>query len=134
MLSSGAPPKVLIADDERVIADTLSTILSLDGYEARAVYTCRNALEMAAEFQPDILISDVLMSDINGVDAAIEMRKLLPGIRVLLLSGQAATAEMVAKARAQHMGFEVLIKPVHPRDLLEKLRAAAPALAEQAVS
>lgn len=134
MPSPAEQTKVLIADDERLIADTLSLILCKDGYEARAVYTCRNALEVAPEFQPDILISDVLMTDINGVDAAIEMRKLLPGIRVLLLSGQTATAEMLARAQAQNLGFEVLIKPVHPRDLLNKLRAAAPAIPEQVLN
>lgn len=117
--------KVLIADDEKIIADTLAMILNLGGFEARAVYTCEKALEMAPAFQPDMLISDVLMADLNGVDAAIKMRKLLPQIRVFLLSGQAATAEMLAKAKAHEMGFEVLVKPVHPKDLLARLKSVA---------
>jgi DNA-binding response OmpR family regulator len=125
MTYSTAKPKVLIADDERIIADTLALILNKDGFEARAVYTCKNALEVAPEFQPDMLISDVLMTDINGVDAAIQMRKLFPEIRVFLLSGQTATAEMLARSQAHDLGFEVLVKPVHPRDLLSRLRSAA---------
>lgn len=119
-----AKPKVLIADDEKVIADTLAMILNQGGFEARAVYTCKNALELAPVFQPDILVSDVLM-DMNGVDAAIEMRGILPEVRVFLLSGQTATGEMIAKSQARDLGFEVLVKPVHPRDLLNKLKSAA---------
>ena len=85
-----AKPKVLIADDERLIADTLALILNQGGFEARVAYNCEEALGVAPSFQPDILISDVLMADWNGVDAAIEMRVLLPDLRVFLLSGQTA--------------------------------------------
>jgi len=119
-------PKVLIADDERMIADTLALILNHEGYEARAVYTCECALELAQAFQPDMLISDVLMADHNGVDAAIQMRALLPDIRVFLLSGQAATADIIANSPALELGFEVLVKPVHPNDLVSRLRSAVP--------
>lgn len=114
--------KVLIADDEKIIADTLAMILNQGGFDARAVYTCEKALEVAPAFQPDMLISDVLMADLNGVDAAIKMRKILPEIRVFLLSGQTATAELLARSKASDLGFEVLVKPVHPLDLLTKLK------------
>jgi DNA-binding response OmpR family regulator len=117
--------KVLIADDEQIIADTLALILNQDGFDARAVYTCQKALDLAPAFRPDMLISDVLMADINGVDAAIKMRSLLPEIRVFLLSGQTATAEIIAKSKARELGFEVLVKPVHPIDLIAKLKSAA---------
>lgn len=120
-----AKPKVLIADDEKIIADTLAMILNQGGFDAKAVYTCEKALELAPSFRPDMLISDVLMADINGVDAAIKMRKMLPDIHVFLLSGQTATAEMVAKSQAKDLGFEVLVKPVHPQVLLTKLKSVA---------
>lgn len=119
-------PRVLIADDEKVIADTLAMILNQGGFEARAVYSSLKALEVAPEFKPDLLISDVIMSEPNGVEAAIRMRSLLPHIRVFLLSGQTAAAELVEKAQASSYGFEVLIKPLHPRDLMEKLRSSMP--------
>jgi DNA-binding response OmpR family regulator len=118
-------PKVLIADDEKVIADTLAMILNQGGFEARAVYSCKKALELAPAFRPDMLISDVIMAELNGVDAAIQIRALLPDIRVFLLSGQTATAEMLAKSPAKDLGFEVLIKPLHPKDLLMRLRSVA---------
>ncbi len=116
--------KVLIADDERVIADTLAMILNQDGFDARAVYSCVKALELAPSFQPDMLISDVIMSELDGVQAAIRMRAILPDIRVFLLSGQSATAELVEKANASDYGFEVLVKPVHPQELLNRLRSS----------
>ena len=116
-------PKVLVADDERVIADTLATILNQSGFEARAVYSGEKALELAPAFQPDMLISDVIMNDLNGIDAAIRIRALLPRIKILLFSGQAATADLLEKARSQGYEFEILAKPVHPQDLLNKLRS-----------
>ena len=123
MPKSSAKLKVLIADDEIVIADTLVMILNRAGFEARAVYSCKNAVEVAPAFRPDMLISDVIMAELNGVEAAIQIRALLPDIRVFLLSGQTSTAEMLAKSPAKDLGFEVLLKPLHPNDLLMKLRA-----------
>lgn len=125
MTELSSKPRVLIADDEKVIADTLAMILNHGGFDARAVYTCEKALELAPVFQPDMLISDVLMADLNGVEAAIRMRTLLPQIRVFLLSGQAVSAEILANAKANDLGFEVLVKPVHPGDLIAKLKSAA---------
>jgi len=122
MPENSAKPRVLVADDERVIADTLSMILNQSGFEARAAYSGEKALELAAAFAPDMLISDVIMADLNGIDAAIRIRALLPGIKILLFSGQAATADLLEKARAQGYEFEILAKPVHPQDLLNKLR------------
>jgi CheY-like chemotaxis protein len=122
MPDSTAKPKVLIADDERIIADTLAMILNQGGFEAQAVYSCVKALEMAPAFKPDLLISDVIMSELNGIEAAIRMKALLPDIRVFLLSGQSATAEMLEKENASGYGFEILAKPLHPKDLIRKLR------------
>jgi len=121
-MSINAKPKVLVADDERVIADTLAMILNQSGFQAQAVYSGEKALELAESFRPDMLISDVIMADLNGIDAAIRIRALLPEIKVLLFSGQAATADLLEKARADGYEFEILAKPVHPQDLLTRLR------------
>jgi len=115
-------PRILVVDDERVIADTLVTILNQSGFEALAVYSGEKAVELASTFAPDMLITDVIMADLNGIDAAIRIRALLPQIKILLFSGQAATADLLEKARSQGYDFEILAKPVHPHDLLTKLR------------
>jgi len=62
------------------------------------------------------------MPDMNGIEAAIRIRKIHPGCKILLFSGQAATADLLEKARLQGHEFEILAKPVHPQDLLAKLR------------
>ena len=114
---------MLVADDERVIADTLAIILNQSGFEATAVYNGEKAVEAARTLRPDMLISDVIMTDMNGIDAAIAIRAILPDCKILLFSGQAATADLLDRARVQGHEFEILAKPVHPQDLLARLRS-----------
>ncbi|SEC51856.1 response regulator [Terriglobus roseus] len=123
MTTSSTKPRVLVADDEQVIANTLAIILNQAGFEARAVYSGENAVECLDEFQPNMLISDVIMTGMTGIEAAIKVRAKLPSCKILLFSGQAATADLLEKARAQGHEFEILAKPVHPTDLLAKLRS-----------
>ena len=111
-----------MVDDERVIADTLAIILNQNGFTATAVYSGTGAIEKARSERPDLIISDVIMEDMNGIDAAINIRQFLPSCKILLFSGQAATADLLEKARAKGHKFEILAKPVHPQDLLAKLR------------
>jgi CheY-like chemotaxis protein len=115
-------PKVLVADDEQVIANTLAIILNQAGFEARAVFSGEKAIEALDTFQPDMLISDVIMTGMTGIEAAIITRTRMPNCKILLFSGQAATADLLEKARTQGHEFEILAKPVHPTDLLAKLR------------
>lgn len=124
MTMNGRPakPRVLVVDDERVIADTLSIILNKNGFDASAVYSGTAAVNRAQEIQPELVISDVIMDDMNGIEAAIRIRKLLPRCKILLFSGQAATADLLEKARKEGHEFEILAKPVHPQDLLAKLK------------
>lgn len=117
-------PKVLITDDEPVIADTLAKILSQGGFEAKAAYSGAEALEVAATFAPDMLVTDVIMDGLNGIETAILLRKLLPRMKVLLFSGRAASTDLLLEARAQGYEFELLAKPVHPKDLISKLRGS----------
>ena len=120
---NSSKPRVLVADDEQVIANTLAIILNQAGFEARAVYSGEKAIEALDSFKPDMLISDVIMPDLSGIDAAITVRRILPSCKILLFSGQAATADLLDKARSQGHEFEILAKPVHPQDLLAKLRS-----------
>jgi DNA-binding NtrC family response regulator len=114
--------RVLIVDDERVIADTLVLILKKNGFEAQAAYSSREAMQVAVSFCPDKIISDVILADGSGIDAAIHICGLLPACKVILFSGQAATADLLEKARAQGYAFQILAKPVPPQELLAHLR------------
>jgi CheY-like chemotaxis protein len=122
MTGAKKKPRVLVVDDEHVIADTLAIILNQHGYEALAVYSGISAVEQARALSPELIISDVFMAEMNGIEAAIRIREFLPGCKILLFSGQAATADLLENARAQGHEFEILAKPVHPQDLLAKIR------------
>ncbi|HEX3894000.1 MAG TPA: response regulator [Terracidiphilus sp.] len=118
--------RVLIVDDEHMIADTLAQILGGSGFEAKAVFTGEHALSAAQEFEPDILLTDVIMRGVSGIDVGIAVAKLLPACRIILFSGQASTADLLDRANAQGYRFEIIAKPIHPRELLRVLHAPAP--------
>jgi CheY-like chemotaxis protein len=116
--------RVLVVDDEEVIANTLAIILNNAGYEARAVFSGEQAIELLESFQPEMLITDVIMPGMTGIEAAIATRNRLPKCNILLFSGQAVTADLLQEARTQGHEFDILAKPVHPSDLLAKLRVS----------
>jgi CheY-like chemotaxis protein len=112
---------VLVVDDESVIADTLSEILSRSGYTAIPAYDGEEALETALLMPPEMLISDVQLPGMNGIELAITVKRVFPDCKILLFSGQASTAELLASAdRAGHR-FTLLTKPVHPTELLRRI-------------
>jgi CheY-like chemotaxis protein len=117
--------KALVADDEEIIADSLAAILTHAGYETRAVYSGKEAVETALTFQPNLLICDIVMAAISGIDAAIEVRAKLPSCNIFLLSGRAEMWGLLEKARRQGHEFELISKPIHPTELLAKLASSA---------
>jgi CheY-like chemotaxis protein len=105
--------RILIVDDERVIADTLAVIFEQRGYESRAAYSAERALEVIATWPPDLAIVDVVLPKMNGIDLAILLKAEYPTCQIRLFSGQAATSDLLAGATASGNVFEVLAKPVH---------------------
>jgi DNA-binding NtrC family response regulator len=114
---------VFVVDDESVIAQTLAMILNQSGYAATAFETPDSAIAAAKDVAPDLLITDVVMPGMNGIDLAIHFRSMHPLCRVLLFSGQAVTSNLLEQARRRGYNFDVLAKPVHPADLLAKLQS-----------
>jgi DNA-binding response OmpR family regulator len=115
-------PVVLVVDDERLVADTLAIIFTRAGFNVLTAYDAKGALEIASAIAPDILVSDVQMPGMNGVDLALTLLRTLPTCRVLLFSGHATFADL-AKARLMGWDFPLLSKPVHPTVLLDEVRA-----------
>jgi CheY-like chemotaxis protein len=115
-------PRILVVDDEKLIADTIAEILEGAGYHVAVAYDGWSALEIAARFQPEYLLSDVLMPRMNGVDLAIAIQKIYPAARVLLLSGQAGISEILLSGQKQGFEFELVAKPIHPLKLIERLK------------
>jgi CheY-like chemotaxis protein len=115
--------RVLVVDDERLIADTVTKILNLHGYDAFCAYSGEEALKLAESFRPDYLLTDVMMPVLNGVDLALAMERMLPSIKVMLFSGQAGSAAVLQAQENTGPAFTVVAKPIHPEKLVQKLRA-----------
>jgi CheY-like chemotaxis protein len=114
---------VFVVDDEHVIASSLAAILKLHGYSATFFTSALEALAAAQSRAPDLLISDVLMPGLSGVDLAIQIRAECPECKILLFSGQATTQDLLKEARRQGNSFQLLRKPVHPSVMLKSIEA-----------
>lgn len=113
--------KIIVVDDEPVIADTLVDIFKGEGCEAVAVSDGASAVKWAQLIQPDAVITDVMMAGMDGIETAKAIMKILPNCRIILFSGQAASIDLLEKARTDGYEFEVLPKPINPTILLELL-------------
>lgn len=112
--------KVLIVDDERWTSDTLATIFTIAGYEARPTYSAEEAIEIMATWQPALVILDVVLPKMSGIDLAIELAARRPSCQILLFSGNPNTAQLANAAAQSGHPFEILEKPVHPDLMLQK--------------
>jgi CheY-like chemotaxis protein len=117
--------RVLVVDDETLIAETVVEILNGEGFESTAVSTGASAVEMARTWQPDIVLSDVILPGMNGVQTGIKIRELIPNCKIILFSGQAATVDLLEQARLQGHQFQILAKPISPEQLISVIRASS---------
>ena len=114
--------KIIVVDDEPIIADTLVNILNGEGHDALAVSDGPSAMKWAEMVRPDVVVTDVVMPGMDGIETAKALMKILPNCRIILFSGQAASTSLLAKARSEGYIFEVLAKPINPETLLEKIK------------
>ena len=117
------PVVVMVVDDEKVIADTLVAILSRSGYAAIAAYDGESALERARSVPPQMMITDVCMPGMSGIELAVAMRRSCPDCKILLFSGQMATMDLLIASRNAGHDFAAISKPIHPTELLAKVSA-----------
>jgi CheY-like chemotaxis protein len=110
--------RVLVVDDERVIADTLRIIFEQAGYEADAVYSAEQALESLQKWPAQVAVIDVRLPGMDGVDLAIRLKAEYPECKIVLFSGSAATTDLLDEARLSGHDFDCLAKPVPPKDFL----------------
>ena len=113
--------RIMIVEDERVVADTLGKILSAGGYDVRVAYSAEEALACTTAWDPDIALLDVMLPNMNGIDLAVALQKPLPNCRILLFSGQPSVEGLLQKAFAEGHSFEILAKPIHPSVILNKI-------------
>ena len=121
-------PHILVIDDDTAVADTVAMVLNVGGFEATAVYSGETAVELARSREFEFLVTGVVMPQMNGIEAAIEIRKLLPKCKVLLVSGDNESGALLQDALSRGYKFEILAKPVHPLVLFQALRSFGTAL------
>ena len=114
-------PVVLVVDDEEIIADTRTTILNSWGYAAMTAYSAEAALELAEVIPPDVLISDVILTGMNGLDLAVAIQAIAPDCKIILFSGLPTSADVFATVPDAWQRFTLLEKPLHPNQLLAQL-------------
>jgi CheY-like chemotaxis protein len=114
-------PFVLVVDDQSAIADALAQILNRNGISAVAAYDGASALEIAQIMPPELLVADVALPGMTGIELAIAVRNAFPDCKVLLVSGDAASVELLASAHRAGHEFVLLNKPLHPAELLAQV-------------
>lgn len=114
--------RIIVIDDEAMIADTVVEILNQEGFEATAVSDGESAIDISKTLRPDVVLSDVIMPGLNGIEAGIKIREVVPNCKIILFSGQAATVDLLEKARQQGHHFQILAKPIRPEKLISVIR------------
>ena len=114
--------RVLLVDDEREFAATLTERLSLRGYEASAAFTAEEAIAAVAASAPDVVLLDLNLPGVRGVELLMTLRQLLPHGEIILLSGHLDLAEKIEGVRID--AFGLLLKPVEMAELTAKIDAA----------
>ena len=114
---------VLIVDDHEVIANTLVMVLSAEGFHAEAAYSAQHALSLLQSGSFDVLLSDVMMPGMTGIELAIDSTRRHIVRNVILMSGVSSTANLLENARKLGYSFEILAKPIYPTEVIEKIHA-----------
>ena len=118
-------PKIIVIDDQRLTADTLTAILNQNGYDASAFYSGEEAIASANRFAPAIVMSDIRMHEMDGIQTALRLRTIHPRCRVILFSASAMSE--TEEHRIEESGFEFLHRPLHPAQVLHHLRTGTTA-------
>ena len=111
-----------VVDDRQIIASTLAAILKLSGFTPFGFVNPLEALKASESNEPTLLIADVVMPHMTGIELAIQIKSKYPDCKILLLSGQTATADLLEAANKDGHDFALLAKPVHPTELLAALK------------
>ena len=115
-------PRIFVVDDEETIAWTVTLILNKYGFDATAFCNPEDLLECSKESVPDLVISDMVMPQMNGIELSVRLKQAYPQCKVMLCSGQAATLKLLDVARKDGHILEVFPKPFNPTKLISHVR------------
>jgi two-component system nitrogen regulation response regulator GlnG len=123
------PPTVLVADDDRSIRTVLTQALGRSGYQVRSTSNAATLWRWVEDGEGDLVITDVVMPDENGLDLIPRIKRLRPDLRVVVMSAQSTL--MTAVKAAQRGAFEYLPKPFDLKELLAVVGRALAAPASE---
>jgi DNA-binding response OmpR family regulator len=118
---NGQPRRVLIIDDNHAVADSLALVLASRAFDARACHSAEEALHLAKDFHPHLVLTDVMMEELTGIDVAAYFAEADPKCRVVLMSGQNDAAPVLLEGLNRGLRLEIIAKPFHPDELLALL-------------
>lgn len=113
--------RILVVDDDRLVADTLALIFVKSGFDARTAYSTDEALELSRTFTPNLLLCDVTMPGRDGLALVCDITQELPSCRIIVLTGFYSNLKSV-REQSNKLGRPVgiLTKPCQPTDLLRE--------------
>lgn len=123
------PIKVLLVDDERDFVEMLSLRLQDVGEKVTPAFSGKECLEVLAEREMDVVILDIKMPGMDGIETLREIKRRHPLVEVILLTGHGAVDTAVEGMKLG--AFDYLLKPAEFEDLTEKLEGARKRKAEQ---
>lgn len=123
MESQKDKPTILVVDDNERVAQSLAMVLRHSGYMVVTASSAEQALELASGMAVDLAAVDVQLPGMDGIRAAVELCRQLPNCKILLISGNAGTSEVLERALKEGIDFPILAKPIPPEQLLSTVRA-----------
>jgi CheY-like chemotaxis protein len=116
--------RVLIVDDERLVADTLALVFEKGGFKTKTAYSVNEAMEDVRTFVPDLLLCDITMPGKDGLALVSEITEELPGCRIMVLTGFYSNLKAVyEEVKKLSLPVSIHTKPCQPDELLRQASA-----------
>jgi CheY-like chemotaxis protein len=114
--------KVLVVDDDHLVADTLRMVLAINGFEAESCYSAAEGLRRARSFAPQLLLCDIHMPGQDGLHLAGAIHREMPGCKLIMLTAfLSSSASLELEALRTRRALKLLNKPCPPELLLREV-------------
>jgi CheY-like chemotaxis protein len=113
--------RVLVVDDDHLVADTLRMVFVVNGFESEACYSATDALQRARSFVPELLLCDIAMPGLDGLQLAAAISREIPNCQMIMLTAYLSSAASVElEALRMKRPLRLLSKPCRPEVLLKE--------------
>jgi CheY-like chemotaxis protein len=115
--------KILVIDDDVIVRRTIIRLLEDGGYKVLSAEDGLRGMAMFRSERPDLVITDIIMPEQEGIQTITEMRKAKPDAKIIVISGSGRIGNIDFLRIAQHLGAsDAIAKPFDPDDLLKRVR------------